>query len=88
MLELTSLDLDEIASARSVIGRGCGFDRRRSLTSGLVRAVLVIVVGVLGENLGQMLLVENQHLIEHLTAERADHALADRVRLRSLRRSP
>ena len=65
---------------------GRGFDRRRSLTSGLVRAVLVIVLGVLGENLRQMLLVENQHLIEDLTAERADHALADRIRAGTARR--
>src|SRR3954466_5776126 len=33
-----------------------------------------------------MLLVEDQHLVEHLSAKRSDNPLADRVRPRGLRR--
>src|SRR5258705_8256008 len=64
------------------------FDHRWSLVPGLVREVLIIVLGVLGEDLGEMFLVEDQYLAEQLPAQRSDHALADRVRPRGLRRSP
>ena len=44
--------------------RDRGFDDGRSLTSGLMRAMLVVVVGVFGEDLGQVPVVEDQHLVE------------------------
>src|SRR5258708_29312937 len=68
-------------SARLMIGRVThSLNRGRSLISRLVRTMIIIVVGVLGEDLGQMLLVEDQHVLEHLPAERSDNPLADRVR--------
>ena len=54
-------------------------NRERSLISLLVQTMIIIVVGVLGEDLGQMLLVEDQHVLEHLPAERSDNPLADCV---------
>jgi hypothetical protein len=45
------------------------------------------VLGVFGEDLGQMLVVEDQHLVEYLAAERSDNPLADRVRPWGLRRN-
>ena len=64
-------------SARSVIGHVTG---GRSLASGLMRPMIVIVLDVFCEDLGQMLLAEDQHLVGHLTAERSGNRLADRVR--------
>jgi hypothetical protein len=46
--------------------------------------LIVIVLGIFGEDLGQMSIVEDQHPVEHLTAERSDNPLADRVRAWSL----
>jgi hypothetical protein len=60
-------------------------DCRRSLISGLMRAVIIVVPGVLSEDLEQMSLIEDQHLIEDVPAERSDQALTDRVRPRGLR---
>jgi hypothetical protein len=50
------------------------------LTAGLVWTVIVIVLGVFGKDLGQVSLVEDQYPVAHLTAERSDHPLADRIR--------
>jgi hypothetical protein len=43
---------------------------------------MVMVVGVFGEDLGQIPRVEDQHPIQHLTAQRSHHPLADRIRSR------
>jgi hypothetical protein len=65
--------------------RDSSFNDGRSLTAGLVREMLVMVLGVFGEDLGQMPIVEDQHLVEYLAAERSDDPHADRIRPRTLR---
>src|SRR4051794_12152122 len=52
-----------------------------------MRTMIVTVLDVLGKDLRQMPLVEDHYLVEHFTAERSDHPLAERVRPRSLWRS-
>lgn len=80
-----SLDGTEVSEVgdRPRVGR---LDHRWSLVPGLIGAVPVIVLGVLGEDRAQMLVVEDQGLVEQLSAERSDQALADPGRPRGLRR--
>ena len=75
-------DVSEVGDRR----RDRGFDSGRSLTAGLMWTIIVIVLGVFGKDLGQMPLVEDQHPVEHLTAERSDNPLTDRIRPWSVRR--
>ncbi|MCW2913631.1 MAG: hypothetical protein JWN52_1699 [Actinomycetia bacterium] len=56
---------------RPRVGR---LDQRWSLVTGLMRAVPVIVLGILGDDLGEMFLVEDQHLVEHLATKHSDYA--------------
>jgi hypothetical protein len=44
--------------------RDRGSDGGRSLLTGLMRTVIVIVLGAFGEDLGQMVLVEDQCLVQ------------------------
>jgi hypothetical protein len=62
----------ERTSARSLIGR---------VTVVWTRTMIGLVLGVFGEDLAQMPLVEGQHPVEHLAAERT---LSDRIRPWSL----
>jgi hypothetical protein len=78
-----SPDRTDISQVRDRL-RDHRLDRRRSLPPGLVRAVIIVVPGVLSEDLRQMSLIEDQHLIEDLPAQRPDHTLADRVRLNAV----
>ena len=45
-----------------------GFEQRRSLLKRLVRPVEVVVPRVLGQDLAEVLLAEDQHVIEALAA--------------------
>jgi hypothetical protein len=51
-----------------------------------VTSVLVVVIGVLGQDVMQMPFAEDQEPVGALAAERADPSLGDRVRLRRLDR--
>jgi hypothetical protein len=42
--------------------------------------MIVIVLDVFGEDLGQMPLAKDERPIEHLPAERSDNPLTDRIR--------
>ena len=64
---------------RSVVGD--------ALVDALVRSGGVVVRGVFGQRGAQVRLVSDRQVIEQLAAQRADHALADRVRARCLRRT-
>lgn len=59
----------------------------RSLVSGLVWSMLVVVVLVLGKDLSGVGLVHDQNVVECLPADRAHHALAVGVHPRRLRRA-
>ena len=59
---------------------GRGLDGGRSLTAGLMWTVIVIVLGIFGEDLGQMPLAEDKRTVEHLPTEGSDDPLADRIR--------
>lgn len=61
---LSALDLGEIDCSAGPTMRGF-------LLEGLVRAVAVIAPGVLGQDLPEMPLTENQHVIQALVAQRA-----------------
>jgi len=50
------------------------------LAEGTVRPGIVIVEQVLGQNPSQVVLVDDQHPVQQLPAQGADHPLADRVR--------
>jgi hypothetical protein len=52
-----------------------GFAQRRSLAQRLMRPVAVVVLCILGQDLPEMLLTENQQVIEALTAKRAHEPL-------------
>ena len=57
------------------------------LVKGAVRPGGVAVLQVLGQDLAQVALVEDEQSDEYLAAQGADHALADRIRLWRLRRA-
>jgi hypothetical protein len=52
-----------------------GLAKGRFLLQALVRPVAVIVLGVLGQDLAEMPLAEDQHVIEALAAQRAHEPL-------------
>jgi hypothetical protein len=47
----------------------------RFLPQALVRAVAVVVAGELGQHLAEMPFAEDQHMVQALTAKRADEPL-------------
>jgi hypothetical protein len=49
------------------------------LVKGAVRPGGVVVLQVLGQDLAQVALVEDEQPVEYLAAQGADHALADRI---------
>ena len=55
--------------------------QRRFLLQALVRTVAVIVTSELGRNLAEMLLAKDQHVVQALTAQRADEPLREAVGL-------
>ena len=59
---------------------------RYELAEGTVRSAGVVMRQVLGENLPQVVLIDDQHPVEELPAQGADEPFADRVRSGRLRR--
>jgi len=53
------------------------------LAEGPVRPGRVVVRQVLGQDLAQVVLAEDEQPVEDLAAQGSDHPLADRVRLRA-----
>ena len=63
------------------------FVGRDALGDALVRPGGVVVRLVLGQDGAQVCLAEDQHVVQHLAAQGADEALADRVHPRRLDRA-
>ena len=61
--------------------------RGRQLAERAMRSAGVVVPQVFSQSLAQVMFVQNQEPVEQLAAQGADHPLADRVRLRGLRRA-
>jgi hypothetical protein len=79
-----SADRSQVRELGCVPGR-LGFSVRRSLLSGLVGPVAVVVDQVFAEDQGQVLLVDDQDPVQEFRAERSDHSLANGVHPRGLR---
>ena len=54
-----------------------GLAQRRFLLQALVRPVAVVVPGVLGQDVAEMPLTEDQHVIQALTAQRPCEPLSE-----------
>jgi hypothetical protein len=65
-----------------------GLALRRLLLQALVRTMAVVVPGVLGQDVAEMLLAEDQHMVKALAAKRPDESLRERVRPRRPDRRP
>jgi hypothetical protein len=77
----------EPASLDIVGGPRLHLDVRRSLASGPVRSMPVVVIPILSQNPCRMGLVHDQNMVEDLTADSADHSFAVRIHARSPRRA-
>jgi len=63
-----------------------GHPARWSVLSGLIRAVLVVVIAILGQQRKRMCLVVHEHMIEEFATQYSDNPLADRIRPRGAHR--
>ena len=52
---------------------------RGELSESTVRSASVVMLQISGEYMAQMMLIDDQQPVEELTAQGADHPLADRV---------
>jgi hypothetical protein len=77
-----------MAMTLEVTGGVTGPALRRFLVQTLVRTVLVVVPGVLGQHLSQVPLAEDQHVVQALVPQRAHEPLRVGVRPRRPDRRP
>ena len=82
-VELEKHDSGAPAAVRRRVGVGLSWGE---LSEGTVRPGIVIVQQVVGQDPSQMVLVDDQHLVQELPAQGADHPFAYRVRSGRLRR--